>query len=242
MPALVLAARQTAGRGRGAARWWSSDGAVTFSVVQPLQTQAAAAGHPPRVSLAAALAVCEVLGELAPEVECGLKWPNDVYLGGRKACGVLAETFPAAPNLPPRTIVGVGINVNNPVGEAPPEIAARATSLFEQTRRHHDVTDLLLAVLKRIDAERAAPVRSDPDQVSRLMARSLLDGRRVTVRQGSRRVCGRCLGLAENGALILKTDTGTQHLVDGVVRDVTPPLENNRNPTERSVSPCDVSS
>jgi BirA family biotin operon repressor/biotin-[acetyl-CoA-carboxylase] ligase len=223
-PALVLCSRQTAGRGRGGNRWWAAEGALTFSLVVDAAPEGAPDQPDPRQSLAAGLAVCEVIRELAPERQCGLKWPNDVYLAGRKVCGVLVETVARATSGPRRTIFGAGMNVNNPVFEAPAEVASAATSLFDATGRHHDLTDLLLALLEQLARELAQLQRSQPDQADRWQARSLLTGRNVRARQGACQLEGRCLRIDAEGALVLVTVEGEKQTRGGIVEHVDPPL------------------
>lgn len=112
---VVLAERQTAGRGRKGAAWFHAEGAgLAFSVLVEPSWSKERWGW---VSLAAGLAVAEALEGFgfAPEI----KWPNDVWLGGRKCCGILVE----APG--DQVVVGVGLNVNG--AEFPGEF--EATSL-----------------------------------------------------------------------------------------------------------------
>ena len=93
LPALVLTDMQTAGRGRGDHRWWASPGALTFSLVVP--GLADREGTPwSRIALTAGLAVGHALQQLQPGLPVGLKWPNDVYVSGRKICGILVEVPP----------------------------------------------------------------------------------------------------------------------------------------------------
>jgi BirA family biotin operon repressor/biotin-[acetyl-CoA-carboxylase] ligase len=223
-PALVLARRQTAGRGRGGNVWWAADGALTFSLIVDAGEATAKRSSDPRQSLAAGLAVCEVIGELAAGCECGLKWPNDVYLAGRKVCGVLVESMARGAVPHRRTLFGVGINVNNTLRSAPADVASTATSLRDATQRHHKLTDLLLAVLERLAAELAALARSDPEQAERWQARSLLTERRVRLRLGRRELEGRCLQIDAEGALVLATAAGVQRVMSGIVERIDPPL------------------
>jgi BirA family biotin operon repressor/biotin-[acetyl-CoA-carboxylase] ligase len=223
-PLLVLAGEQTAGRGRGRSAWWAARGALTFSLVFDSDAAAGGSGPDPRLSLAAGLALCEVIRSLAPNIDCGLKWPNDVYLAGQKVCGVLVETIGRSKETARRTVLGVGVNVNNPLREAPPEIAAAATSLFDATRRHHDLTDLLLAMLEQLGAQREALAGNQPEQIENWQSHSLLDGRWIVVGQGSRSVEGRCVGIAATGALVVDTPDGQRHLFAGQVDHIDPPL------------------
>lgn len=224
-PALVLTSQQTAGRGRGSNTWWAMDGALTFSLIVDADQTPASDQTDPRQSLAAGLAVCEVIRELVPESECGLKWPNDVYLAGRKICGVLVQSVARGTGQCRRTLFGIGINVNNPLGNAPLEISAAATSLFDVTRRHYELTDLLLMVVERLARELAALTQSDPEQAEQWQARSLLTHRRVRLRHGTSELEGRCLRVDAEGALVLATTGGQRRVVSGAIEQIAPPLK-----------------
>lgn len=123
---LVVAAEvQTAGRGRGDHSWASPEGGLWFSVL--LRPDAAGA-DPTRLMPAAAEAVVEVLGQRL-SVEARVKFPNDVLIGERKLCGILAEAETVAGEPAPRHVVlGVGINVTN---EVPAELASVATRIAD---------------------------------------------------------------------------------------------------------------
>src|SRR5690606_15388684 len=97
-PAIVLTERQTAGRGRGANVWQSRPGALTFSLlIDP--PAGLAPERVPLVSLAAGLAAREAIASAAPGHIAKVKWPNDVYLDGRKVCGILTEVAQSGPTL-----------------------------------------------------------------------------------------------------------------------------------------------
>lgn len=223
-PLLVLARTQTAGKGRGANRWWSSAGALTFSLLIEPEAHGLRSEQWPRTSLCAALAVRDSVAERAPAVDCGLKWPNDVYHSGRKICGVLVESPPRRSDAPPRLVIGVGVNVNNALAGAPAEIQALATSLVELTGRTHDLTDFLSAAVTRVAENLALLASEAPALLERWRQHSLLDGRTVTVELGPRRVTGYCLGINELGALDLATEFGVEAVHAGVVSGVTPEL------------------
>jgi BirA family biotin operon repressor/biotin-[acetyl-CoA-carboxylase] ligase len=136
-PLLIGADQQTAGRGRGGNRWWSTAGALTFSLVlDPTEdflgpdVPPLTPAHWPRLSLVAALALCHELDRLIPGVTAQLKWPNDVHVAGRKLAGILVETA-SSPGNTPRLVLGMGINVNNSLRDAPPELQATACSLID---------------------------------------------------------------------------------------------------------------
>ncbi len=80
LPLLVVADQQTAGRGRGGNQWWSSPGALTFSLLLDGNNVGAGEGRSPLVALAAAVAVVEAVAPLLPTHQLGIHWPNDVYV------------------------------------------------------------------------------------------------------------------------------------------------------------------
>lgn len=122
---VIVAEEQTAGRGRAGRAWNSPAGrGLWLSFVTVRRPPAQRALTPLLVGLALARAIEDVTG-----AEPGIKWPNDVWLGGRKVAGVLCETTDSC------TVVGVGINVRQTRDEFPPELVDRATSLEREIAR-----------------------------------------------------------------------------------------------------------
>jgi BirA family biotin operon repressor/biotin-[acetyl-CoA-carboxylase] ligase len=213
LPRLIVALRQTAGRGRGANRWWAGDGALTFSLL--LDAARLPLERWPQISLTAGGAVCAALTAFLPTADVRLKWPNDVYVDGRKACGILVEVPPAPAT--GRIVIGIGLNVNNSLDEAPPDVRARATSLIDVTGTTHDMTDVLIAILQRLDADLAALGVSDTGLPARWRRLCLLSGRSVALHDGTRSIAGTCLGIDDDGALLLQTEAGPRRFFGGVV-------------------------
>jgi BirA family biotin operon repressor/biotin-[acetyl-CoA-carboxylase] ligase len=116
---VVTASEQTAGRGRGDRVWTAPHGAALLysAILRPLDL-----GHL-LLPLAAPLAVCEACESLAP-VHCEVKWPNDVWLDGRKLAGVLIEARP-----PDWAVIGIGINLSIAEDEFPDDVRWPAVSL-----------------------------------------------------------------------------------------------------------------
>ncbi len=219
-PLLVLAERQTAGRGRGANRWWSAPGALTFSlVVDPARWGLeSTAWH--QLSLVAAVAVCETVEKHAPGILPGIRWPNDVYLGGRKVAGILVEIAVGGPQAPRRLVMGVGLNVNNSFTEAPDAIRGIGTSLGDASGRPQHMTDVLLLLLERLKHNLVRLAAGDSDLFDCWQRRCLLRGRTVEIDLAGRRVRGFCGGVARDGALELETAVGTQRFFGGVLTAV----------------------
>jgi BirA family biotin operon repressor/biotin-[acetyl-CoA-carboxylase] ligase len=140
---LVVADHQTAGRGRLDRKWFSPPGSsLLFSVVLRPSIVVEDLGL---LNLAAAAAVCGAVAEEG--VDPRVKWPNDVVLGGRKVGGILAEASLEL-NRAISVILGIGLNVNIPEDEFPPEIRETAGSISSFSGKTHDRITLLTAFLR----------------------------------------------------------------------------------------------
>lgn len=217
LPLLIGAEHQCAGRGRGKNAWWAGSGAVTCSLVLEPQNWSIETAQWPLLSLTVGLAVCRALEEQLRDAEVRLKWPNDVLVQGRKICGILIETVPDCPG---RLVVGIGLNVNNSLADAPAEIRETAISLAELTGHSHDRTQLLLNVLTLLDEEFAALGQRDPELLPRCRHRCYLTGRMVTIRDVTSQSTGMCLGLDDDGALQLMTESGPRRFLAGVITSI----------------------
>jgi BirA family biotin operon repressor/biotin-[acetyl-CoA-carboxylase] ligase len=217
-PALVVAEVQSVGRGRGANRWWADFGAVTFSLLIETDSTHLPPRRWPQVSLTAGLAVCEVIEDLLVDNEQAvrLKWPNDVFVGHRKVCGILVE---APPDRPRTIVLGIGINVNNSLSHAPPELQSTAAALCDVAKQEFSLIDVLERVLIRLE-ERLQWIGSRDDELrSRWRQRCLLTDRTVRIDLGARAVTGFCRGIDEEGALMLETPHGPERCFAGVVTE-----------------------
>jgi BirA family biotin operon repressor/biotin-[acetyl-CoA-carboxylase] ligase len=218
VPTLVLADRQTAGRGRGANRWWSSDGGLTFSLILRPEMIGLPIERWPRISLVAALAVCTSLEEQLEGEFAQLKWPNDVFCRGRKVCGILVEVPAATPPGPRHLVLGIGINVNNSWAAAPPDLQAVGAALCDLSGHTHDPTDVLVSVLLELELLLAQLADEDPRLGELWRDRGFLTGRQVKVEAGGEVVEGLCLGIETSGALVLETPAGIRSLMGGIVQ------------------------
>lgn len=213
LPLLVVADLQTEGRGRGANRWWSGQGGLTFSLLLDGQAWGDVSASGPIVSLAAAVAVADSVVPLLAGRSVGIHWPNDVYAAGRKLAGTLVEVLPGR-----YFVVGIGVNVNNTMDEAPDEIRNSAVALVELCGSPYDRSSLLEAILRRF-AGLLADLPGSPDRVARRAnVLCLQQGRTLAVEHHGRVVRGVCAGIDDDGALLLDTAQGRERLTGGVVR------------------------
>lgn len=216
LPVLIGAVRQTAGRGRGDNKWWSSTGALTFSLLlNPLED-----GLPmlrwPQVALMTGLAVAQTLDRFLPPSSVKLKWPNDVYVEGRKICGILTEIPSGRTD---RLIVGVGLNVGNTLADAPPQLAAAAVSLRDLLGDRHPPLDVVLAeLIARWEIWFRRLVAGQIDFPNLWRGKCCLTGSRISVTAGPNVRSGICRGLDADGALLIETPAGIERVLAGTVR------------------------
>jgi BirA family transcriptional regulator, biotin operon repressor / biotin---[acetyl-CoA-carboxylase] ligase len=223
-PALIVAQRQSAGRGRGVNRWWSGAGGLTFSLVVEPDRDLVARSVPaltpdrwPRVALTAAVALHDVLHDLLPDERCDLKWPNDVLLAGKKVAGILVEVPPAVAEVPRRLVIGMGVNVNNSMHDAPEEIQALAVSLCDLAGRPQDPTALLVSWLDRFEIRLKSLAGGDPALPDRWRSLCVLTGRTVELKSGNRQLRGLCTGIAADGGLQIDSGNGPERIYAGVL-------------------------
>jgi BirA family transcriptional regulator, biotin operon repressor / biotin---[acetyl-CoA-carboxylase] ligase len=214
-PALVLTSEQTAGRGRKGNLWWSSRGALTFSWVVDASHLPVAVERRPMVSLAAGLAVRDALVNLITDCPFVLKWPNDVLLGDRKVCGILVEQHSIAQRQ--AVIIGVGVNVNNSLRDAPAEIAQRAISLFDLEGQSYDLSTVLIAILQCLSHRIDQLVTQPRLALAETNRHNVLTGRVVTLLIGDSRITGVCVGVDDEGQLVLQTETQLHRCASGIV-------------------------
>jgi BirA family biotin operon repressor/biotin-[acetyl-CoA-carboxylase] ligase len=188
---LVTADEQRAGRGRQG-RVWSAPprSAVLMSVVLRELSET--------LPLAAAVAVCEAL-----PVEASIKWPNDVWIDGRKVAGILVEGRPQEG----WAVLGIGLNVATE--QFPAELSATSLRLAGASLT---VSETLAALLGALDGWLERPAA---DVLAAWRSRDALLGRPVRWENGSKG--GTAAGVADSGALIVETVDGRVTLDAGEV-------------------------
>ncbi len=135
----AVAEEQTAGRGQRGNSWYSEAGRnLLFSVLA--EPQGVLASEAFILSQAMALAIARTLEKHLPQKGVRIKWPNDIYVAGRKVCGILIENDLQGKCLV-RSIIGCGINVNQT--RFPDGLAVPATSLALETGREEDREQVL---------------------------------------------------------------------------------------------------
>jgi BirA family transcriptional regulator, biotin operon repressor / biotin---[acetyl-CoA-carboxylase] ligase len=200
---VVVAEEQTAGRGRQGRRWSAARGsALTLSVV--VRMKAAGQTGAALLPFVAGLAVCEAC-EAVAAVDCGIKWPNDVWLGDRKLAGILIEARPREG----WAVIGAGINVDTTADELGPELQEIATSLRIATGARVGRDAVLDALLDRLGDRLAELERGDAETIlDAFRKRDALAGRRIDWTRGGKTATGEAEGVDDRGNLIVVTQAG----------------------------------
>jgi len=212
---VFAADQQSAGRGRGGHSWHSESGTgLYFSMLlRPslpvedtlwLALGAGAAVHG---------AALDVTG-----IRADIRWPNDLLIGPRKFCGILAE----AQSESGAVVVGIGVNVNH--ASFPPDLEPIATSLRLASGKSFDPSKLLSSILQHFDDEYLRLICEERNRGADLLARlpgmsTWISGKRVHVpEQGG--YSGITAGLDERGFLLVETASGIRRVLSGGVREV----------------------
>jgi BirA family biotin operon repressor/biotin-[acetyl-CoA-carboxylase] ligase len=196
---LVTADEQSAGRGRQGRVWVSDAG---HALLMSLVVRGLGKGDA-LLPLVAAVAVSETCEQVAG-VSCRIKWPNDVWIEGRKVSGILVEGRPQEG----WAVLGIGLNVSTPA--FPDELAETATSLAlsaGSAPSRDEVLDALLTSLDRLLAAQSA------DVLAAWRERDALLGAPVAWNGGR----GKGAGITDSGALRVETDAGIVELDAGEV-------------------------
>lgn len=211
---VVIALEQTSGRGRRGAPWHSPPGSgLWMSVLLP------GGAHPaPHLPLLVGLAVAEAIeGEEAGAAgsaktrRIGIKWPNDLLLGGKKLGGILCESGSGG------VVAGIGLNVRDPPGGFPGTLRQTATSLEKNGFKMLSFSVLAGSIVRSLEARLARPAaRLAPGDLEALCARDALSGRAIHTEEHGPGVAA---GLDLDGALLLERPDGSRvRVLSGTVR------------------------
>mgnify|MGYP000549846392 CR=1 FL=1 len=206
VPLIILAREQTHARGRLGRPWHAAANGNLYATfvfrpkIEPARLQ--------DFTLWMGLNVCELIQNFC-KIQPGLKWPNDIYVDGRKAGGMLTEARVDADQV--RDLVfGLGLNVNGRASTLPGDLRRTAIALAEVSPQPIDLNRLTAALIGRILTAYDNFIAGDyRDKCAELWQRyDILRGKPVTVIQGVRTVRGTAMGSDDEGSLIVRLDTG----------------------------------
>jgi BirA family transcriptional regulator, biotin operon repressor / biotin---[acetyl-CoA-carboxylase] ligase len=205
---------QTSGRGRLGRTWEDAPGQnLLFSIVlYPAGTDAVLNLIP----LVAGVAIHEVVQQLVPDENVALKWPNDILIGGRKVCGILAESNLSASGRDLRVVCGVGLNVNQLEFNA--DIRTSATSLAAKAGRHFELEVVLAKCLNAFEEHYDRWLARQTGPILDIYRRHMLWlGENISLREphSPAAITGIVRDLAEDGGLVIETPTGCRTFYAG---------------------------
>ena len=222
---VIVADRQTAGRGRRGRTWLSSpESSLTLSVLWRFPGAATSLSG---LSLAVGVALARALEGLGA-TGVRLKWPNDVLLaadgGFSKLAGILIELSSDRRGV--QTIIGIGLNLQAPTAEDLLQPAAGLSSAGVLADRHDVLTAILSELAGILDA---FAVRGFAGVKAAWQQYHAWQGMAVRILGDSDSISGCCLGVDDDGSLLLETASGVERIVSGDV-SLRPLLETSETP------------
>lgn len=196
----VVAHEQTAGRGREAGRRWESPaGHGAYVTLVHCLGESPASEVLQSIPILMGTSLCEALRSFAPGA--GLKWPNDLFAGGRKLGGILIETC-TSEDAEVAVMAGFGINLDAP---ARPELETTATCLREASSGEvPDLPDLIVHLCEHVSASLGSLGKLE-SAIERYRALSIhSDGDELACRLGDREIHGVFRGFDDRGCLCLE--------------------------------------
>lgn len=145
---VIACVEQVSGRGQGSHTWYATPGKnLTFTIIlKPHNLEAGEALYLTRITTLSLLAYLDGKG-----VKARIKWPNDIWVGDRKICGILIENILSGPMIHD-SIIGIGLNINE---KDWPEDLPNPVSLGELTGKEYDIRDELEILCKEFDRHAA---------------------------------------------------------------------------------------
>src|SRR5665648_191352 len=201
---LIIAERQSAGKGRLGREWFSPAGGIWFSIILYPQLSPS---YIPRITLVTAVAVVQAI-KVCTQIESQIKWPNDVLINEKKVCGILTE-MSAELDIINWVVVGIGINVNIDHREFPEDIQENTISLKEALGKEVLRVKLAQTFLQEFEKYYDKLKRKEfPSILEEWKLYSHTIGRKIRVDMGERIITGEAVDINEEGALVLKKEDG----------------------------------
>ena len=213
---VIITKMQTGGRGRLGRSFFSPPGGLYFSAALPLDGTET---NVPCLTLVAGLCVCEALEKLCG-VSPKIKWPNDLYLNGKKLCGILCELVNGKTQT---AVAGIGVNLTSPKDAIPEELQQKVTSLWAENVPVPAPRSLMKDIVDRLDravyedrvlSDEAAAAR----YIDRVQARGFLTGKTVACVVNGVTLTGVFAGVDPTGAALLRLPDGsTKKIISGEI-------------------------
>ena len=198
---VVVADRQTSGRGRLGRKWVSQEGGLYFSILlNPEEFKEIL-----QLPLILGLSISETLEIYGFEPK--IKWPNDVYIENKKVCGILCELSGK------KLIAGIGVNLNQK--NIPEELKEKATSIYLISGREINRKEFLIRALKRISENAKEFKRKGFKEFKEKLNKKLhFMGEDVKI-IGEKVIPGKFVGISERGGALILTEEGIKEFLSG---------------------------
>jgi BirA family biotin operon repressor/biotin-[acetyl-CoA-carboxylase] ligase len=217
---IVIAREQTAGRGRSDRQWFSPVGSglyISFLVRPKIEL-----ANLPVITLVTGVAAAQAI-QKSLNIRVGLKWVNDLLIGGRKIGGILCEYQNAITKIEPTKalIIGMGLNLHKPKIDLPKDLEKKIGFLeshLSADQHTIDPNNLIVSITneleKSLEEIHAGNLQSLLDQ---WRAYSITLGEQIVAEVGDKQITGQALDITDSGELIVKTISGNTILSAGEV-------------------------
>ncbi len=210
---VVLAKKQTGGKGRLSRTFYSPEGGLYFSVILRPELKADACL---KITTAAAVSMAKAIEKVTAR-KTKIKWVNDIYISGKKVTGILTEgAFDAENGLLKYAVLGIGVNVALPKGGFPEEILDKAGALYDTSTppslAYFALINEFLSEFKAYYGD----IESMP-HISEYRSRNFLDGKTVTYQKVGKTHTARVVGIGESAELEVEENNKRIMLSSGEV-------------------------
>ena len=196
---VIVAEKQTKGKGRFNRKWISDLGGLYMTIV----LKARDIEKVKYLTLISSVAVAKSIIKLT-NLKAKVKWPNDVLVDDKKICGILTETISGKENY---ALVGIGLNVNQ--STFPKSIKKNSTSLRIKTNKQYNINKILEIIIKNFDFFYKYYKNKDYKKITDIWKKySHTLGKKVKVKTLSGVYIGEAVDIDKNCNLILKSDSG----------------------------------
>lgn len=208
---VVIADRQTRGRGRMRRPFFSPDGTGLYMSI--LLRPGVPAADSVLITAAAAVSVAKAIERISGR-KAGIKWVNDIFIDGLKVCGILTEGAVGQDGLLQYAALGIGVNIAPPPGGFPDEISKIAGAVYEKDAPQDARARLAAAILDNLYDDRSMAEKAF---LTEYRQRSMIIGRNVTVSLGEDLFTARAISIDDDCRLIVETERGLLPLCAGEV-------------------------
>lgn len=205
---VIVAKSQVSGEGRLHRKWQSPEGGLWFSMVLRPRMEPILV---PQLTLLSGVTVIQALHDLYSISDMGIKWPNDILVGGKKVCGILSEAKLTSNGMVDYVVMGIGININLTADQFGPQVQQIATSMRIVSGKERDLNDVLETILARFSENYEEWCAGETKKIISLWEKyNMTIGQTITVKDDEAVLCvGKAVGIDEMGALFVESESGT---------------------------------